>query len=58
MLVAQPHLPVPLVVQFPFPAWATRGSEALPITPFATGGADAEAAAADPFAGLPGTAGA
>ena len=28
MLVAQPALPVPLVVEFPFPAWATRASEA------------------------------
>ncbi|HEX5366164.1 MAG TPA: ATP-binding protein [Acidimicrobiales bacterium] len=28
MLVAQPELPVPLVVQFPFPAWATRAAEA------------------------------
>ena len=23
MLVSQPELPIPLVVQFPFPAWAT-----------------------------------
>ena len=36
--------PVPLVVAFPFPAWATRPSEAL---------APAEASA-DPFQGLPG----
>jgi uncharacterized protein len=28
MLVSQPELPVPMVVQFPFPAWATRASEA------------------------------
>ena len=28
MLVAQPHLPLPLVTQFPFPSWATRPSEA------------------------------
>ena len=28
MLVCQPELPIPLVVQFPFPAWATRASEA------------------------------
>jgi hypothetical protein len=28
MLVAQPELPIPLVVQFPFPAWATRAGEA------------------------------
>ena len=28
MFVAQPELPVPLVVNFPFPTWATRPSEA------------------------------
>jgi hypothetical protein len=28
MFVAQPDIPVPLVVEFPFPAWATRPSEA------------------------------
>ena len=28
MLVAQPEMPVPLVLEFPFPAWATRASEA------------------------------
>ncbi|MGH3440846.1 MAG: ATP-binding protein [Nitriliruptorales bacterium] len=28
MLVSQPELPVPLVVEFPFPAWATRSGEA------------------------------
>lgn len=28
MIVAQPEVPVPLVVSFPFPAWATRRSEA------------------------------
>jgi DNA helicase HerA-like ATPase len=27
MFVSQPELPVPLVVEFPFPAWATRASE-------------------------------
>jgi uncharacterized protein len=26
MIVSQPELPVPLVVEFPFPAWATRPS--------------------------------
>jgi len=45
MLVAQPHLPVPLVTQFPFPAWATRAAEA---------GADPVAGEHpdDPFEGL------
>lgn len=28
MLLSQPELPVPLVLEFPFPAWATRASEA------------------------------
>lgn len=29
MMVSQPEIPVPLVVEFPFPAWATRASEAV-----------------------------
>ncbi|MGH8915341.1 MAG: ATP-binding protein [Acidimicrobiia bacterium] len=28
MLLSQPEIPVPLVLEFPFPAWATRASEA------------------------------
>jgi DNA helicase HerA-like ATPase len=28
MMVSQPEIPVPLVVEFPFPAWASRPSEA------------------------------
>ncbi len=48
MIVAQPELPIPLVLQFPFPAWATRAGEA---------GANPAAAStttlpADPFEGL------
>jgi DNA helicase HerA-like ATPase len=39
VIVSQPEIPIPLLVQFPFPAWATRPSEALQA-----------AAAADPFA--------
>jgi hypothetical protein len=27
MVVHQPEIPSPLLVQFPFPAWATRSSE-------------------------------
>ena len=46
MILAQPELPVPLVVGFPFPAWATRSSEAVPMP----GDDDADD---DPFAGLP-----
>ncbi len=44
MIVSQPELPVPLVLEFPFPAWATRASEASAGTP--GDGPD------DPFAGL------
>jgi DNA helicase HerA-like ATPase len=45
MLLAQPELPVPLVLEFPFPAWATRASEAGSLS--RAGGQDR-----DPFAGL------
>jgi len=49
MFIAQPDIPVPLAVDFPFPAWATRpsekgewaGHEAGPSRP------------ADPFVGMP-----
>jgi DNA helicase HerA-like ATPase len=44
MFVNQPEIPVPLVVEFPFPAWATRPSELV-----ATHGAGGPA---DPFEGL------
>ena len=40
MVVAQPAIPVPLVVTFPFPPWATRKEEV------------ADDAGDDPFAGL------
>ena len=62
MFVAQPELPVPLLVTFPFPAWATRIGEAdLRATdPLGRGdGASPRSApgetgpGADPFAGLP-----
>lgn len=44
MYVQQPRLPIPLLIEFPFPAWATRSSEAASprITPDDT----------DPFDGL------
>jgi DNA helicase HerA-like ATPase len=32
MFVHQPEIPVPLLVQFPFPAWATRRDEAMDVT--------------------------
>lgn len=43
MILSQPELPVPLVLEFPFPAWATRSGEAglppiagpAPLDPFA-----------------------
>jgi DNA helicase HerA-like ATPase len=47
MIVSQPELPVPLVLEFPFPAWATRPGEASAAEPSADG-----AGADDPFAGL------
>ncbi|MEX0945862.1 MAG: ATP-binding protein, partial [Acidimicrobiia bacterium] len=43
MLLTQPEIPVPLVLEFPFPAWATRASEALPRSGRKEG---------DPFDGL------
>ena len=51
MFVMQPEIPVPLVVEFPFPAWATRPSE-RGANPSATGAA---AIPDDPFSGLPGS---
>jgi DNA helicase HerA-like ATPase len=44
MILSQPELPVPLVLEFPFPAWATRASEA--VTPAVDTGPE------DPFSGL------
>ena len=41
MFVAQPQIPVPLVVDFPFPAWATRAEEAAE-RPAGTGATAAE----------------
>jgi DNA helicase HerA-like ATPase len=49
MFVSQPEIPVPLAVEFPFPAWATRQSEC------AAPAAGAAAPADDPFARLPST---
>jgi len=43
MIVSQPEIPTPLLLRFPFPAWATRQSEASPA---ATG-------ERDPFARVP-----
>ncbi|MDT7581596.1 MAG: hypothetical protein QOK35_2860 [Pseudonocardiales bacterium] len=51
MFVSQPEIPVPLAVEFPFPAWATRQSEmgAPPVMV----GAGSNGTARDPFARLP-----
>ena len=45
MILSQPELPVPLVLEFPFPAWATRPDEVGE-------GAGEPADAGDPFEGL------
>jgi DNA helicase HerA-like ATPase len=50
MFVSQPEIPVPLAVEFPFPAWATRLSESAgPPVAASTNGS----APRDPFARLP-----
>jgi DNA helicase HerA-like ATPase len=51
MFVMQPEIPVPLVAEFPFPAWATRPAETGDANPTASGAA---AVPDDPYAGLPG----
>ena len=48
MILSQPELPVPLVLEFPFPAWATRPDEAGAPPDEDGGGGE------DPFAGLGG----
>jgi len=50
MLVSQPELPVPLVLEFPFPAWATRASEAGASPASSTPPSSANPS--DPFHGL------
>jgi uncharacterized protein len=52
MFIAQPDIPVPLAVDFPFPAWATRPSEKGKWA----GHDDGPALPADPFATIPGAA--
>ena len=44
MILSQPELPIPLVIEFPFPAWATRPDEAAQVS--------TEEGAEDPFAGI------
>jgi DNA helicase HerA-like ATPase len=48
MFVSQPDIPVPLAIEFPFPAWATRPAEKGAWTGVDTG----PATPADPFGGL------
>jgi DNA helicase HerA-like ATPase len=48
MFVSQPDIPVPLVVEFPFPAWATRPAEKGVWSGVDTG----PAPPADPFTGM------
>ena len=50
MFIAQPDIPVPLAVDFPFPAWATRPSEKGEWAGHDSG----PARPADPFATIPG----
>jgi uncharacterized protein len=52
MFVSQPQLPVPLVIEFPFPAWATRPAEAEPPPPPVLPDGR-PAMPADPFSVLP-----
>jgi DNA helicase HerA-like ATPase len=44
MYLSQPRLPIPLLIEFPFPAWATRAAEAGTLT--------GETESGDPFSGL------
>jgi DNA helicase HerA-like ATPase len=50
MFIAQPDIPVPLAVDFPFPAWATRPSE----QGVWAGVDDGPSTPPDPFATIPG----
>ncbi len=47
MYVSQPRLPIPVLIEFPFPAWATRSAEANTLSDPASG-----SQILDPFAGL------
>jgi DNA helicase HerA-like ATPase len=54
MFVSQPQIPVPLVVEFPFPAWATRLSEcASPPVSTSNGSGRAVQRSSDVFTRLP-----
>jgi hypothetical protein len=51
MFIAQPDIPIPLAVEFPFPAWATRPSEKGEWA----GRDTLPAMSTDPFATIPGS---
>lgn len=53
MFVSQPEIPVPLAVDFPFPAWATRLSECDTLPDEQVAASPAGTARRDPFARLP-----
>jgi DNA helicase HerA-like ATPase len=52
MFVSQPQIPVPLVVEFPFPAWATRLSECA-SPPVGSSGSRGVQRSSDVFTRLP-----
>ena len=53
MFVNQPEIPIPLVVEFPFPAWATRpGEVAAGGVAIGSGDGAGDATDDDPFADL------
>ena len=51
MILSQPELPIPLVLEFPFPSWATRSSEAGKTTESKQSRSSIDE---DPFNGLTG----
>jgi hypothetical protein len=58
MFVSQPEIPVPLAIEFPFPAWATRLAECAappraPKAPSNGHGADGHGPKPDVFSRLP-----
>ncbi len=52
MYISQPRLPVPLLVEFPFPSWATRSSEADRSGSAGSRAGDAAVSDDDLFSGL------
>lgn len=55
MILSQPELPIPLVLEFPFPSWATRASEATRASgkvSFGKSESGIKSEVNDPFSGL------